>query len=325
MGKAKEKINISVIVPVYNVEAYVRECIDSLLAQDMPGLELIFVNDGSTDGSRGILEEYSRMYDNVIVIDQENSGQSVAKNNGVNAASGKYISFVDADDIMMEGALRALFDKAEQNSCPMVVGGVMLYWAETGRMKHYDSLHISENRRYSGKDICGMLLREEMHCVMHAKIYRRDCWLEHGVSFPAGQIYEDMLPAFSIVMACGECMFVDRPCYKYRMREDSSVAVTTPKKVRDLLKSLGDVKRFVLDNNIVQDESDPLLMSFDVNYGIYATQLNSRLTGGEDFSREIDGLEHHFCKVILSSSVSVKNKIKYLFCRIGMLYKKKSK
>lgn len=325
MGKAKEKINISVIVPVYNVEAYVRECIDSLLAQDMPGLELIFVNDGSTDGSRGILEEYSRMYDNVIVIDQENSGQSVAKNNGVKAASGKYISFVDADDIMMEGALRVLFDKAEQNSCPMVVGGVMLYWAETGRMKHYDSLHVSENRRYSGKDICGMLLREELHCVMHAKIYRRDCWLGHGVSFPAGQIYEDMLPAFSIVMACGECMFVDRPCYKYRMREDSSVAVTTPKKVRDLLKSLGDVKRFVLDNNIVQDESDPLLMSFDVNYGIYATQLNSRLTGGEDFSREIDGLEHHFCKVILSSSVSVKNKIKYLFCRIGMLYKKKSK
>ena len=91
---------VSVIVPVYNVEAYVRECIDSLLAQDMPGLELIFVNDGSTDGSRGILEEYSRMYDNIIVIDQENSGQSVAKNNGIKVASGKYISFVDADDIM---------------------------------------------------------------------------------------------------------------------------------------------------------------------------------------------------------------------------------
>lgn len=325
MGEAKEKINISVIVPVYNVESYLQECVDSLLAQDVPGLELIFVNDGSTDGSRGILEEYSRRHDNIIVIDQENSGQSVAKNNGIKVASGKYISFVDADDIMMEGALRVLFDKAEQNSCPMVVGGVMLYWAETGRMKRYDNLHVSENRKYSGKEVCGMLLREEMHCVMHAKIYRRDCWLEHGVSFPAGQIYEDMLPAFSIVMACGECMFVDRPCYKYRMREDSSVAVTTPKKVRDLLKSLGDVKRFVLDNNIVQDESDPLLMSFDVNYGIYATQLNSRLTGGEDFSQEIDRLKHPFCKVLLSSSISVKNKVKYLFCRIGMLYKKKNK
>ena len=323
MGKAKEKINISVIVPVYNVEAYVRECIDSLLAQDMPGLELIFVNDGSTDGSRGILEEYSRMYDNVIVIDQENSGQSVAKNNGVKAASGKYISFVDADDIMMEGALRALFDKAEHNSCPMVVGGVMLYWTETGRMKRYDSLHVSENRKYSGKEVCGMLLREEMHCVMHAKIYRRDCWLEHGVSFPAGQIYEDMLPAFSIVMACGECMFVDRPCYKYRMREGSSVAVTTPKKVRDLLKSLGDVKRFVLDNNIVQDESDPLLMSFDVNYGIYATQLNSRLTGGEDFSQEIRTLMYSFYKVLFSQVIRFRNKIKYVLCRIGILYRKK--
>lgn len=323
MGRAKEKINISVIVPVYNVEAYVRECIDSLLAQDMPGLELIFVNDGSTDGSRGILEEYSRMYDNIIVIDQENSGQSVAKNNGIKVASGKYISFVDADDIMMEGALRALFDKAEHNSCPMVVGGVMLYWAETGRMKRYDSLHVSENRKYSGKEVCGMLLREEMHCVMHAKIYRRDCWVEHGVSFPAGQIYEDMLPAFSIVMACGECMFVDRPCYKYRMREGSSVAVTTPKKVRDLLKSLGDVKRFVLDNNIVQDESDPLLMSFDVNYGIYATQLNSRLTGGEDFSQEIRTLMYSFYKVLFSQVIRFRNKIKYVLCRIGILYRKK--
>ena len=73
MGEAKEKINISVIVPVYNVESYLQECVDSLLAQDVPGLELIFVNDGSTDGSRGILEEYSRRHDNVIVIDHENS------------------------------------------------------------------------------------------------------------------------------------------------------------------------------------------------------------------------------------------------------------
>lgn len=323
MGEAKEKINISVIVPVYNVESYLQECVDSLLAQDVPGLELIFVNDGSTDGSRGILEEYSRRHDNVIVIDQENSGQSVAKNNGIKVASGKYISFVDADDIMMEGALRALFDKAEQNSCPMVVGGVMLYWAEPGRLKRYDSLHVSENRKYSGKDVCGMLLREEMHCVMHAKIYRRDCWVEHGVSFPAGQIYEDMLPAFSIVMACGECMFVDRPCYKYRMREGSSVAVTTPKKVRDLLKSLGDVKRFVLDNDVVQGESDPLLMSFDVNYGIYATQLNSRLTGGEDFSQEIRTLMYSFYKVLFSQVIRFRNKIKYVLCRIGILYRKK--
>ena len=107
------------------------------------------------------------------------------------------------------------------------------------------------------------------------------------------------------------------------MREDSSVAVTTPKKVRDLLKSLGDVKRFVLDNDVVQGESDPLLMSFDVNYGIYATQLNSRLTGGEDFSQEIRTLMYSFYKVFFSQVIRFRNKIKYVLCRIGILYRKK--
>lgn len=98
---------VSIIVPVYNVEKYLKRCLDSLVNQTLKDIEIICVNDGSTDGSLAILDEYVRNDDRIVVINQENSGQSVARNRGIDVAKGEYIGFVDSDDWVSEDYLKS--------------------------------------------------------------------------------------------------------------------------------------------------------------------------------------------------------------------------
>ena len=108
---------VSVIIPVYNVEKYLRECLDSVVTQDLDDIEIICINDGSTDGSAGILSEYATQYEKLFILDKENSGLSAARNSGLSVAKGKYILFLDSDDFLADSsAVSRLYDKAEHDS-----------------------------------------------------------------------------------------------------------------------------------------------------------------------------------------------------------------
>ena len=98
MNNIEEMPLISLVVPVYNCEKYVGECIESILSQDYSNIELILVNDGSKDNSKNVIEDYSKKDKRIKIINQENSGVSSARNNGMKISKGKYIGFIDADD-----------------------------------------------------------------------------------------------------------------------------------------------------------------------------------------------------------------------------------
>lgn len=116
-------IKVSVVLPIYNMGKYLRQCLASVLSQSLKDIEVICVNDGSTDNSSDILEEFQYNYPNIIVIDQINQGSGAARNSGINAARGKYIAFIDPDDYYASNeALRTLYERAEQNNA-MICGG----------------------------------------------------------------------------------------------------------------------------------------------------------------------------------------------------------
>lgn len=108
-------IKVSVIVPVYNGEKYIKSCIDSILNSSLKEIEIILVNDGSTDNSKMVLEEYSKFDSRIKVLNQENSGPAVARNNGIKVARGKYIGFVDCDDYIDKDMYKVLFELADKN------------------------------------------------------------------------------------------------------------------------------------------------------------------------------------------------------------------
>jgi glycosyltransferase involved in cell wall biosynthesis len=117
-------IKVSVIIPVYNAEKYLAECIESLLGQTLKECEFIFVNDGSKDSSREILEDYKKRDSRIILINQKNQGVSIARNNGLKIASGDYLGFVDADDFIEEDMLEILYNSAKESDIDIVVSNI---------------------------------------------------------------------------------------------------------------------------------------------------------------------------------------------------------
>ncbi|MCM1237141.1 MAG: glycosyltransferase [Ruminococcus flavefaciens] len=116
---------ISIIIPVYNVEKYIRECLDSIIRQTMTQIEIIVVNDGSTDDTRSIVEEYKD--ERLRLINTSNHGVAHARNVGMEYVQGKYIMFQDGDDVLDENACRVMYDFAEENKLDVVKGGTLSF------------------------------------------------------------------------------------------------------------------------------------------------------------------------------------------------------
>ena len=117
----KNRPLISIIIPVYNVESYLNQCLESLKHQTLKDFEVILVNDGSTDNSLSICKEYSSLLPNCQIIEQKNQGVSVARNTGIQNASGNYFYFMDSDDYLENEALELCFEKAESNNLDFVL------------------------------------------------------------------------------------------------------------------------------------------------------------------------------------------------------------
>lgn len=318
-------VNVSVIVPVYNVEGYLSECLDSLLNQTLPDVEIICVNDGSTDRSGEILNDYARKNSNIVLINQPNQGQSAARNNAVTRAKGKYITFVDSDDFVDSNMLQKMFQVAEDNDCPLVICDCLLYW--TNKTAKFNSTEkFREGVIYDKSYIYKSYLDVSINTIACCKLYKREIWLDNKIMFPTGQIYEDILLSFQVVHYYGKAMFVKDSFYKYRMRDGSSVSTPSPKKVQELVNAIVNVNDFVKCFVEPFPELNKYLMCFNISYGLYAQQLNSLLPSDVDLKDKINkdvDMDKSVLAVLCNNAIRLKLKVKYLCYKLGILYRKK--
>ncbi len=135
-----DNIKVSIIVPVYNVEKYLQSCMDSLVNQTLEDIEIICVNDGSTDNSLEILESYAKKDSRIKVFTIENSGNSIARNYGIKIAKGKYVGFVDSDDYINETMFEKLYNSCEQNDLDLAICKISLFDDKTGEVNNNLSL-----------------------------------------------------------------------------------------------------------------------------------------------------------------------------------------
>lgn len=241
--------DISVIVPVYNVEQYLRCCLDSLCAQTLQDIEFICVNDGSTDSSLKILKEYQKKDSRFIIIDQPNKGPSAARNLGFDKAKGKYIGYIDSDDWVPADFFEKLFVAAEYHKAD-IAGGNIEYMLPEG---HKNLLKLKKYKAYTKTaDKYKVFDIPRLNFIWN-KIYRRDLLKQLGLRFPEGVIFEDILFTHQILDQSDKVVTVPEAVYFYRQNPCSCVQTMTDEKQKQLHQAIKSAQEYVVRQNIKVD------------------------------------------------------------------------
>ena len=208
-------MKLSIIVPVYNVEKYLANCVQSILAQELADYEIILVDDGSTDNSPHLCNELETKYPNIIkVIHQANGGLSSARNSGIEAAQGEYITFIDSDDELCLNTLKENLQYLTKH--PEVD---MLEYPVEVHADSAKSYHLSFPDETQKTEIFADWIRREghLHCYAWNKIYRAHLW--SNTRFPVGEYYEDTAVMPQIIKQCKAIHYSSHGCYRYIMHE----------------------------------------------------------------------------------------------------------
>lgn len=244
---------VSVIVPVYNTEKYLNRCLDSLLNQTIDDLEVILVNDGSTDGSVDILKDYVEKYpDRFVLIEKENGGQATARNLGIKSSNGRYIGFVDSDDKVDEKMFETMYEKAVQASYDMVEC-------------HYHYVLETENglkELGTRGDIRQYKNQKDMFINPQAspwnKLFKREVIVNNGIRFPEGVIYEDTSFYIKSIPFVKSSAYVDEKFVYYYLRGNSTMNANKSKKVGDIFRVIEDYLEFYKENDLFEEYKNEL-------------------------------------------------------------------
>lgn len=212
---------VSVIIPVYNTEAYLREAVESIINQSLKEIEIIIVNDGSTDGCASIIEEFATKDSRIISISQKNSGLSIARNIGLSYASGKYCYFMDSDDILRSDALEMCFELSKKNDLDFV-------FFEADILDHYKwfvDYHyrdIAEDAIYNSFDLFNDLLdSSQFRTPVWLYFIKKQFLLDNKISFYPYIIHEDQLFIVLLFLSAKRVQFLHQNLYTRRIRENS--------------------------------------------------------------------------------------------------------
>ena len=238
-------MKFSIIIPVYNVEGYLIECLDSVLNQTFEDWEAICVNDGSTDNSAAILEEYGHKDGRIKIVNQPNGGLSAARNTGLKAAAGDYVLFLDSDDWLEYDALE-IVSKSLTNEDMLCFSGRRFFEKE-GRYHEADQLKPQE---YSiGMDYYienALSVRDFAFVCVVLRAYKREILLSHDLWFKEGIFHEDNLFTPLACYYAGKVKVINDSLYDYRVRANSITTTGNVKRLRDLLGTANALAAFFL-------------------------------------------------------------------------------
>jgi len=227
----------SVIVPVYNVEKYLKECVDSILCQSFADFELILVDDGSKDGSGSICDAYARGDARVKVIHKENGGQSTARNAGVRAASGEYAVFLDSDDFIDTADFFADLHNALKDGADVAVFRYYKYFSPQKKSDCGVSL-ADISFRTKGQLLAELVKRDAFFCSCWSKCTRLKLLQDNNIYFDENLRCEDMDWYYQVVSVAQRFAVLDKPYINYRQRENSVTSAFNPKSIRDYVITL---------------------------------------------------------------------------------------
>lgn len=259
-----EGIKISVIIPVYNTEKYLRECLESVIAQTLKEIEIICVNDGSSDNSLQILEQYAKMDERILVLSKENGGVSSARNCGMEKATGKYLMFLDSDDWYTETeSLQVLYEYAEKEQLDELFFGTKVFFEneEVKKNNLFFEKYYTRKEIYNGVIEKGQDLFVDFQKNRNFKpnvclqIFKREFLEKNNLRFQEKILHEDEVFSLQCITLADRASYLDLSYYGRRVRENS--IMTNQKKDKSIYSHYRVIKEligFVENCDIYDDE-----------------------------------------------------------------------
>ena len=247
-------VKVSIIVPVYNTGKYLKECLDSLVNQTFTDTEIICINDGSTDNSLEILEEYKKKYSNISVYSQENSGPSITRNKGISYSNGDYIYFMDSDDYLELTAIEELYDISSKNDLDFLIFKLIYFSDETKEKytgEYYEMPFLKKwNCKVFNLQDIG---KKAIHLSVSppGKFFKRD--FIKDMEFPQNLIYEDNVFFAEAMMKADRISFYDKHLYNRRIRENSITTQKADLKSADTIKIMNRIMELAKEYGIYEE------------------------------------------------------------------------
>lgn len=237
MKKSKQKANplVSVVVPVYNVEQYLNDCVDSILKQSYQNIEVILVDDGSKDNSGSMCDEIAKCDSRVRVIHKSNGGLSSARNAGIENARGEFITFIDSDDDITSDYVEYLFSMIKKDKTKMAIASYSVVHVKSDKTDVRDLSRGLSSLVLDTKECLSRMLCEEGFTVSAcAKLYKKELFSD--VLFPIGKLCEDNGTIYKLILKCDRISYGAKSIYNYYTRENSIMTSKFNKKRLDLLE-----------------------------------------------------------------------------------------
>ncbi len=290
---------VSFIVPIYNVEAYLPKCLESISTQTHSNIEVLMVNDGATDSSREIAKKFSEIDNRFILIDRENGGLSAARNTGLSRATGQAVVFVDSDDFIEPEYTELCVNRLIETESDMVCCRLQ-YDNPFTKEEHIYGHNLPTHTLTDDDIIINALLVKDIHTPVWAKIYTRDFLSKHGLVFYEGIVNEDALFTSQVSMHARRVAFVNRSLYHSLERPGSISRSSQDRLIADMEKALNLVRQYMEQNGVWHNNK--------VRQAYYTRYIRSFLY---NLLQAVQRLHFNDFKVIHRQCVTTTNYIRY--------------
>ena len=313
-------LKLSIIIPVYNVEKYLEKCLGSLCNLGIEN-EIIIINDGTPDDSLEIAENFRQAHrnENIVIISQENQGLSEARNRGLKAAKGEYVSFIDSDDFVDTEEYRTFIKEVIEDNVDIGIGRYKKM-LEKGNENSLEC--VTEIRDYkrgeikTGKEYLEKMYREFMHGPeVWDDVFRRKFLLENKIFFKKGRIHEDEIFTIETMLKASKVKFYGIYYYNYLQREQSIMSTRSLKSYQDMEKNINEIYSFMMEE---KDERIRKILEEEIHrlYKIIIKHTESR------YKEESRIFKKNYRKL---TSGYKENKLRKMFSRLRKSFRKRIK
>ncbi|WP_019241432.1 MULTISPECIES: glycosyltransferase [Bacillus] len=313
---------VSIIIPVYNNEKFLDKCLNSVINQTLNDIEIIIINDGSTDNSLNKLKWYESKYSNIKLLNQPNSGQAVAINRALDLACGEYVAFVDADDYIENNMIETLYKEAKSSNLDLVICNYTKVDMD-GRILSYNDHSTFDNKLLDRNDLIREFLLNENNLVegfSWNKLIKMKLFNEFNIRYPHIK-YEDIPTIFKILTKIKSCKYINDNLYYYVQHNDS---ITNTKSIQNVK---GYIEAIEMVNDILKEEN--LISVYKEDYFIYRSHsLLSEYMVSIEVVKDSKELTKTFKEIFqsikinkllrLNKQVSIKFFIKAVLCKLWL-------